>query len=89
MVFKKKKKEMSGHDITIGGLLKITRVLDEKLSEMGLCSHQICTIGMFLMNANSMGDNVRGIGVGISEVSGEDMKEILKKIVGRFSEEEE
>jgi len=85
MVFKKKKEEeMNGHDMTIGGLLKITRVLDEKLSDMGLCSHQICTIGMFLMNANSMGDSV----VGVAKVSGEDMKEILEKIVDRFEEEE-
>lgn len=89
MVFKKKKPEFEkGHDMTIGEILQLTEYLDGKLGELGLCSHQISAVGMFLMHANSMGDIQGGVRIG-GLVTGKDMKDILKNIADTLNDRKE
>ena len=77
-----------GHDMTIAEILKLTGHLDDKLTELGLCSHQISAVGLFLMQANTGGDEIGGMRIG-GLVSGKDMKEILKKITDTLNDGKE
>lgn len=87
MFGKKKKVDLEkGHDMTIAEVLRITEQLDKKLSDMGMCSHQISMVGTFLAQANSLGDMPNGMHLG-GMVSSEDMKEILKTIADKMDKE--
>lgn len=78
-----------GHDMTVGECLKLTEALDHRLTDMGLCSHQIAIIGQMLMNANSGGDDME---IGSMQmaglVKGEDIKKILEVIKRKMEEED-
>lgn len=83
MFGKKKKQKHEKHGKTIKELLNMTEQLDNKLSDMGLCSHDISVIAMFLQQANSPsgGSGVQMLG---GVVDSEGMKEILKKIAEKM-----